>query len=733
VLPLSMPLTMPAPTAISTAHGVGSADEERVNILIVDDRPDKLVALEAALAELGENIVRANSGKEALRSLLHEEFAVILLDVNMPGMDGFETASLIRKRPRTELTPIIFVSAINDSQNHISRGYSLGAVDYIGAPLVPQILRAKVSVFVDLFRKTAQIQRQGEERARLVRVEAARAEAEAARERSAFLAEASAVLASSLEFEETFASLAHLLVPKLADYCLVDMVEEDRSLRQVAVAHKEPALEQRLRQLELRQTADSPVDYGVVHVVRTGHAEVCSHVDHEKLERFAHDYHPMLGERGLAFRAYLIVPLSARGRMLGAITMVSTGTRQDGAAELSLAEELAQRAGLALDNARLYKAAQLAREQAEHANRTKDQFLAMLSHELRTPLSPVLSTVSLLESDETTPASIRTALQMIHRNVALEARLIDDLLDLTRVSKGKLQLNLETIDAHALIRSALEICQQEIDEKQHRVTVDAGAAHPFLRADSARLQQIFWNLIKNAVKFTPRGGALTITTRNEDNTALIVEISDNGEGLEPELVPRIFNAFEQGSRPALGGLGLGLAITKALVHLHGGDIAARSEGPNRGSTFELRFPTVETAEGYQAEGIDEKKQTERRPFRLLIVEDHADTQHSLTRLLEKRGYEVRAVDGIREALDVARDFPFDVLISDMGLPDGSGLDLIRKLSATRPVRGIALSGFGMEEDVRRSKDAGFDEHLTKPVDINKLDAVIQRLGTTLNN
>src|SRR5687767_9505810 len=274
-----MSLSPPSPRMISNRTAAEINAEDRVNILVVDDRADKLLALEAALAELDENVVRASSGKEALRCLLQQDFAVILLDVNMPGMDGFETATLIRQRPRTELTPIIFVSAINDNENHVSRGYSLGAVDYIGTPIIPEILRAKVTVFVDLFRKTAQIRRQGEERARLIRVEAARAEAEAARERSAFLAEASNVLAASLEYEETFASLTHLLVPKLADYCLVDMVEEDGTLRQVAVAHRDPLLEQRLRHLELRKTTDTEVNYGVAHVVRTGLPEVRSHVE----------------------------------------------------------------------------------------------------------------------------------------------------------------------------------------------------------------------------------------------------------------------------------------------------------------------------------------------------------------------------------------------------------------------------------------------------------------------
>jgi signal transduction histidine kinase len=520
-------------------------------------------------------------------------------------------------------------------------------------------------------------------------------------------------------------------VPKLADYCFVDMVTEDGLLRPVAVAHRDPLLEDRLRHLELQQHDDAETECAVAKVIRTGQPELRSNVGASDLKEFARDYSPILLEPGLAFRAYLIVPLSARGRIVGAFTFVSTGLRTYGPAELSLTEEVAQRAGLALDNAWLYKAAQQAREQAEQANRAKDQFLAMLSHELRTPLSPVLSTVSLLETDDLTPPHVREALQMIHRNVALEARLIDDLLDLTRVSKGKLQLNMEVADAHALMRSALEICHSEINEKRHRVTMSMNARRHYLLADSARLQQVFWNLIKNAVKFTPEGGRLTIATTDEPDRELRVAITDNGAGIEPDLLPRIFNAFEQGSRPAFGGLGLGLAITKALVQLHGGKITAMSEGQEKGATFELRFPTVDAPVAREPDLEGGSGAAPRRSYRLLIVEDHADTQHSLTRLLQRRGYEVRAVDGIGTAIEASQAFPFDVLISDMGLPDGTGIDLIQRLSADRRINAIALSGFGMEDDVRRSKDAGFAEHLTKPVDINKLDCVIQRIGADL--
>lgn len=516
---------------------------DKVSILVVDDRADKLLAYEVMLAELKQKIVCVRSGKEALRRLLQEDFAAILLDVNMPGMDGFETAALIRQRQRCETTPIIFVSAINDTVNHISRGYSLGAVDYILTPVVPDILRAKIAVFVDLFKKTEQIKRQAEERESLIR-------------------------------------------------------------------------------------------------------------------------------------------------------------------EQAIAEH--------------------ARVEAERASEAKDRFLAMLSHELRTPLTPVLASVFMLEREDNIPAIMHESLQLIRRNVELEARLIDDLLDLTRISKGKVQLSFEIVDAHTLLRNALEICQSEIEEKKLELRSEFAATKVYLQADPARLQQIFWNLIKNAVKFTPKGGKLSIRTTNDGDGQFCLEVEDSGCGIDPEVLPRIFHAFEQAGRTQLGGLGLGLAISKALVEAHQGSIRAESRGRDRGAKFTALFSTCER--NAIPESIDAPRSTaKRRSVRLLLVEDHEDTNRSLTRMLRRRGYEVHPANDIRSALDIATSKHFDVLVSDIGLPDGSGIDLLKALRAKGEVFGIALTGFGMEEDIRRSGEAGFSHHLVKPVDLNKLDSIIQEV------
>jgi len=701
------------------------AAEEKVSILVVDDRPDKMLAYETILAELNENVVCVRSGKEALRCLLKQDFAVILLDVNMPVMDGFETAALIRQRPRSETTPIIFISAVNDTETHVSRGYSIGAVDYILTPVVPEILRAKIAVFVDLFKKTEQVKRQAEEREKLIREQAARAEAEARQERLAFLADASNVLAGSLDFEETFRNLAALVVPRVADFCVVLAAEEDGTMHHVAVAHRDSAEEPELQKLAEEFPPSEAAQKTGAHVLSTGRSQMVCDVYNGELREVFTEKADRDWLRSLSAKSFIAVPLRAQDRVLGAIVMINTSPgRICGPDELSLAEELAHRAALALDNARLYKSAQKARAESDRANRAKDSFLAMLSHELRTPLTPVLTSVLALEASDDLPAELRASLQMIRRNVELEARLIDDLLDLTRVSKGKVQLNLEEVDAHLLLRSALEICKADIDKKNLALVMEFAAEKASLQADPARLQQIFWNLIKNAVKFTPEGGRLEIRTENRDGQ-LRVEVSDSGMGIDAETLPKIFNAFEQGARAQLGGLGLGLAISKALVETHHGTLIAESEGPGKGATFTVVFPLSEmTADAKQ--NASPSVPAAHKSMRVLLVEDHEDTNRSLTQLLRRRGYYVQPAHSVQAALEAAAHERFDVLISDIGLPDGSGIDLMEKLKNAHPIFGIALTGFGMEEDLRKSHDVGFNHHLVKPVDLNRLDALIQQ-------
>ncbi len=453
------------------------------------------------------------------------------------------------------------------------------------------------------------------------------------------------------------------------------------------------------------------------------------------------------------------------------------------------------------------------RQELIDANMAKDQFFAQLSHELRTPLSPVVTMVAELERltaagatapaglnghgasngsngrhadgepEEDAPAQARRALEVIRRNVELEARLIDDLLDITRIRSGKLQLNLQPLDVHRVIELAVEITRQELEDKGIRLELELEAEHRFTLADPARLQQVFWNLIKNSVKFTPTGRRITIRTRDvaveqppviapetaslenpEAGHRLCIEVTDEGIGIAPELLGRIFNAFDQGQTAItrrFGGLGLGLAISRAMVEAHGGTLTASSPGPDQGATFSVELDTVTVPEGFlEAAGSGSGHETTvfvpaptvavKQPStasadaspapgsapvttaapRVLLVDDHIDTCTGMKLLLRRRGYDVTLAHSVSEALARAEEKTFDLLISDIGLPDASGFDLMRQLRARGGPPGIALSGFGMESDLEKSAQAGFSEHLIKPVNFARLDAAMRNLLTT---
>ena len=371
-----------------------------------------------------------------------------------------------------------------------------------------------------------------------------------------------------------------------------------------------------------------------------------------------------------------------------------------------------------------------AKEASEQANRAKDQFLAALSHELRTPLTPVLLSSTDLINRLDVPPQVRSELEMIRRNIELEARLIDDLLDLTRISRGKMQLSMQENDAHALIRSALAICQADIDAKQQSVSLQFEARRCHVKGDPARLHQVYWNLIKNAVKFTPNGGEIIIHTYCDARENLIVEVTDSGIGIDPANLPKLFNAFEQGD-PTIprrfGGLGLGLAISKVLVDLQGGTLTARSDGRDRGATFTLAMPTIDPTHAPAAADGQSAVVDLAIRLRILLVEDHADTARSLARLLREMGHSVVVAANVQDAIRATEDDTHDLVISDLGLPDGTGHDLVRRLRNSRPVKAIAVSGYGMESDVARSYEAGFLAHLTKPIKFNDLAAAIARV------
>src|SRR5437762_2178367 len=375
------------------------------------------------------------------------------------------------------------------------------------------------------------------------------------------------------------------------------------------------------------------------------------------------------------------------------------------------------------------------RQELIAANAAKDQFLAQLSHELRSPLTPVIAMVGELEAELPDSEPVKGALEVVRRNVELEARLIDDLLDITRISKGKLQLSFEPISIHQILQRAYEICRNEIEAKNLEVNFALRAAHPYVEGDPARLQQVFWNLIKNSVKFTPEKGRISIETLNPAPNNIEVRVIDTGIGIEPQAIDKIFDAFEQGQSDItrrFGGLGLGLTISKTLIDAHGGHIRVQSSGKNQGATFTVELNTVERPIERDGHGEDVPADRKRdvavtSDRRLLLVDDHYDTCLSMKRMLERRGYQITVAHSAEQAVEKVRTQEFDLLISDIGLPDRSGYELMRELRLNKRFPGIALSGFGSEQDVNQAREAGFAEHLTKPINFERLEKTIQSL------
>jgi len=368
----------------------------------------------------------------------------------------------------------------------------------------------------------------------------------------------------------------------------------------------------------------------------------------------------------------------------------------------------------------------------EAANRTKDNFLAMLSHELRTPLTPVMAALDTLDANGLGSTDSKNSLAMIRRNVELESQLIDDLLDLTRIAKDKLQLRFGPLDAHDVINNVVEICRPEAQARNLTLHLNLrGGAH-HVSGDAAKFQQIVWNLLKNAIKFTADNGEITISSSNPEPQLLAVAVHDTGIGIEPEIMNRIFDPFEQGERAfqrRYGGLGLGLAISKSLAQAHGGTLIARSEGRDRGSTFILTMKSVPPPPRIVKLTA---RVPESRPLRILLVDDHLDTCTALERLLVRRGHLVAAAHNVRSAMETAARNSFDLLISDIALPDGTGTELMTYLRAISRIPGIAISGFGMNGDIEKSIEAGFAEHLVKPVKMENLEAAIDRVMTAVS-
>jgi PAS domain S-box-containing protein len=395
--------------------------------------------------------------------------------------------------------------------------------------------------------------------------------------------------------------------------------------------------------------------------------------------------------------------------------------------------DITDRKRLTDERERLLAAERAARAEAESANLAKDKFLAVLSHELRTPLSPVVMSIPAIESDPDLPEKFRDDLAMVRRNIDLEVKLIDDLLDLSRVTSGKLRLHRQPVHIHEVLRDAMHNSMTDVAGKRLNIHHQLDATCDQVNADPARLQQVFWNLLRNSVKFTPEGGSISVRTWNNDNNHIHVEIRDTGIGIDPEILPRIFDAFEQGDNRVtgqFGGLGLGLAIAKAVVEMHGGTIDAASSGRDHGAAFTVRLNTAVPRADPSSNDNPSHAGPELHAIhsRVLLVEDHHDTAKALARMLRIAGFNVTTADSAASALSIAALEKFDVLVSDIGLPDATGYELMQQIHQLHGIKGIALSGYGMEEDMRKSRAAGFADHVVKPVNLAHLEAVIRRVA-----
>jgi signal transduction histidine kinase len=706
------------------------SDTDKVNILVVDDLQEKILVMESILGELGENIVAARTGEEALRHVLEQDFAVILLDVNMPGMDGFETARFIRARKKSAHTPIIFITAFADEM-HTAQGYSLGAVDYIFSPVVPEVLRTKVKVFVELLRMTQQVRRQADERVALAREQAARAAAEQATRRSTFLAEASTVLGSSLDFHATLGGLARLVVPFLADLGAVTQVDEHGRPGATELAWADESQEIHRRTVRGGQDLSPTLAGALEQALASDRPRVVADLGPWQPPAPTTtapqngNHEPPLAE--LVLRHAVVLPLRARGRTLGVLTLaLGPSGRGYAPADVALAEDLAGRAAIALDNARLY-------QNIQEGDRRKDEFLAMLAHELRNPLAPIRNAVHVLRLVGVQQPPLAQARDMIDRQVTHMARLIDDLLDMSRLSRGKILLRKERVDLVEVVRATVEDYRSMLEATGLHLQVRLPEAPLYTHGDPTRLAQVVGNVLHNANKFTDAGGRVSVELAAEGAVeSAVIAVRDTGIGMDAEVLGRVFEAFSQADRSldrSRGGLGLGLALVKGLVELHGGEVAVASDGPGKGTALTIRLPLG--TEPTPVRQVAVPARATRAARRVLVIEDSPDAAESMRMLLAMTGHQVEVSATGVAGVERAREFRPDVVLCDIGLPGGmDGYAVARALRRDAELSSVflvAATGYGQAEDQRRAREAGFDAHLTKPVDFAELQRLLALL------
>jgi PAS domain S-box-containing protein len=785
-----------------------------VNILLVDDEPANLLSLEAVLEDLGENLVRANSGQEALRHVLTTDFAAILLDLHMPTMSGFEVAQIIRTRPRSKNTPIIFVTASDSGQFPIEEAYALGAVDYLTKPLNPTIFRAKVAFFVDLHRKTEELARREklrhaaalsakDERIRLILenakgygfivtdLEGRITEWEGGSEsitgwkKEEAIGQSTAIIFSP-EDRANDAPQAELSKAKktgaaedkrwhvrkdggrfFADGVVIPLKDADDHLHGFAKIFRDATTERlnaeeaqasqaklhdsrRLFSLLLESSAEGIFGMGpdsrctfsnVAGAAMLGYQpeELVGQPIHDMIQHHQADGSPYPVDdshitkaacQGVALRvddevfwrkdgsavpvSYSVSPMIVDGKPAGAVITFSDIT------ERKSAEEKLRRLAADLSD----------------ADRRKTEFLATLAHELRNPLAPIRSGLSLMQLGGDNPATMAKVREIMDRQVNHMVHLIDDLLDIARISGGKIDLKKERVELKSVVASAIETSMPLIEAAHHQLDVSVPDVSLVLDVDHIRITQVISNLLNNSAKYTAAGGHIQLIASQEDDQ-VVISVKDNGIGIPQESLGSVFDMFSQVGRNigrAQGGLGIGLALVRRLVEMHGGTVTVSSPGVGAGSTFTIRLPLVKDIQApvvSRAMSDTGEPRTIVKQLRVLVVDDNTDAADTLSSILQLGGYQTKTAYDGGQAIKVAEEFRPDIALLDIGMPGMNGYELaqeLRKMIGQDRITLIALTGWGTEKDRARSQEAGFYQHLTKPVDPAAVEAILSRVA-----
>jgi PAS domain S-box-containing protein len=679
-------------------------------VLVVDDDAANLAALDSVLAGAGLELVTAQSGVEAMKHLLNGDFAVILLDINMPALDGIQTARLIRERERSRDIPIIFITAYQPDQAQILEGYASGAVDYLIKPVNTQVLRSKVRIFIDLFRKKRQIEWQARQlRSVNHRLQREIEQREAAERDAAF------------EREErqrvVLASIADAVITTDAAGLVTSLNPVAEQLAGMSAAQS-------------RGLTPGAVLWGILpeHLPPLERIVERSLGAGERLRGAA----PIELETAAGTRRYLEYSAAPIRDSAGAIV-----------GSVVIAQDITARHAAELERTRALRLEQEARQAAERANRARDDFLSVISHELRTPLNAIVGWAYVLRTTCADQGQTVQAVEAIHRGAMAQKRLIEDLLDMSRIINGKVDLALQRIDFTALVRNAVETVRPLASEKSVALQCQFGETLGEVVADRVRIEQVIWNVLANAVKFTPEGGQVDLALAQRGGMMELV-VRDSGEGMSPEVLPHIFEAFRQGDSSTTrkrGGLGLGLAIARQLVDMHGGRITASSEGPGRGAIFTVALPCA-APEWTAASGAAGQAATERSEpqvseqdlsaVRVLIVDDDQDTLDLVRIVLSSAGAVVRVAHASGDALRQVAEWKPDLLLSDITMPEEDGYTVIGRLRALPAELGgdtpaAALTAMAGDEDRARALAAGFQVHIAKPLEPGALLRVVTEL------